>query len=140
LSDLEQINELVESHIPLFAIDTTDTDVVTRSFRDYGKATGTSIFMWKPAIGLCGIESDACIPDTKEPACVLEYILTSKKFGIYLLCQFPAWLPHTDIEIQLRSLGDCQGNSAHTVFLVGKSGTITPGLRQHCYHLRFTNP
>ncbi len=139
MGELAQISEMVESHIPLFAIDTLDTEQVTRAFRDYGRATGTPVFMWRPAMGLHESGSDERISGTREPADVLKYILGRKEYAIYLLCQFPAWTPHTDIELQLRSLAECQGKAAYAVFLVGSSGSITPGLRPHCYHLRYNS-
>jgi len=84
----EHIEKLISTGYKLIALETNSPEQSVNDFRPLVRE-GKAIYAWESNTGLRRIEaSHISIPNTQTPELVINHILQSKHFGIYLLVGF----------------------------------------------------
>lgn len=127
--DLQALAALIDSPTRLAVIETAAPDVLVDWLRQQFKATGKASYVWTPQQGLQRISIEHIpIPQTDRPLEVLEHILASHHYGIYMLCDFQAALKERAVVDKLQHLANEIAAAHKLVLLIGTRYTLPTAL------------
>lgn len=93
MDEMQPIEALINSDTRLAVVETCEHDRIAEWLRKLFTKTGKASYIWTEEQGLKRIAIEhILIPNTKRPLDVMEHILSSNHFGIYLLRDFQAGL------------------------------------------------
>lgn len=121
MDDMQPIEALINSDTRLALVETGEHDRVVEWLRKLFSTTGRASYVWTAEHGLRRIAIEhILIPGTQRPLEVLEYILASHHYGIYLLRDFHAALSDPQICARLEQQMADTGSVRKLVLLLGE--------------------
>lgn len=86
MDELRYIEQLVDSDFKLAAVDTSNPQRIVSLFGKLSRVSGKAVYLWSEQEGLYRLGAEhVVIPQTRRPEDVLDYVLSSIHYGIYLL-------------------------------------------------------
>lgn len=120
MDEMQPIEALINSDARLAVIETNEHDRVVEWLRKLFSTTGRASYVWTAQHGLQRIAIEhILIPNTQRPLDVLEYILASRHFGIYILRDFQTGLSDPKVCARLEQLITDRGTARKLVLLLG---------------------
>ena len=108
---------LVEGDRRVIVIGTCESRHVLDLFQRYSRLTGKAVYHWEPGQGLKRVGVDHIpIPKTERGCDALDYIRSSKHFGVYVMDQFAPELQTEPNQQRLRAIAT--GGGAQTVVVL----------------------
>lgn len=134
---LKNIERLTDSRYPLVYLETNELDVLFGLFRELGRGSGKAIYQWNREDGMYRLDAGhIVIPRTQRPENVLEYIQSSKHYGIYLLRNLGADIEQRPIVDQLKRIAAAYSERPKMVILIDNKLNIPVDLRPSIAHVR----
>lgn len=120
MTDLKDLELIIESGTPIVLIETDDETRVEGLFQRLSTRLDRPLFRWSVATGLRRVDGDySALRSTQKPADVLGHILASRTPALYLLLDFHPWLDDPLTVRLLREVAQGRQSVAHTLALVG---------------------
>ena len=119
---MQPIEALINSDTRLAVIETREHDRIVAWLRKLFSTTGRASYVWTAEHGLQRIAIEhIVIPCTQRPLDVLDYILASHHFGIYLLRDFQVALSDPKVCARLEQQTADAGTARKLVLLLGEN-------------------
>lgn len=129
MSDMQAVAALIDSPTRLAVIETHTPQALIDWLRQQLKTTGQASYVWTPRQGLQRISIEhIAIPQTDRPAEVLDHILSSHHYGIYVLCEFQTALRERVVLDKLQRLLSDPAVDNKLVLLLGEHYQLPPAL------------
>jgi hypothetical protein len=139
MSQYQPIAELLDSPFRLAALESPEPSRVVNIFRQMNAASGKAVYDWVPNSGLYRIGAEQIyIPRTATPADLLEYITSSRHYGIYLLREFDVMLGDATNLNRLQKAINVAGNVHRLVVLLGVTVHLPTVLRSAAARIQHT--
>lgn len=136
MDEMQAITSLINADTHLAVIETCEQERVVDWLRAQFNKTGKASYQWTAQDGLRRIATEhILIPQTTRPIDVLEHILTSHHFGIYLLCDFQAALKDSGVNDKLNRLIEGNGTTRKLVLLLGEHYKLPAALATRVEHI-----
>lgn len=120
MDEMQPIDALINSDTRLAAVETGSHDRIIEWLRKMFTKTGRASYIWTAQDGLRRIAVEhILIPNTLRPLDVMEHILASNHFGIYLLHNFQAGLSDPKVCARLEQQITDTGSTRKLVLLLG---------------------
>ncbi len=120
MDEMQPIEALINSDARLAVVETSEHDRVVEWLRKLFSTTGRASYVWTAQQGLQRIAIEhILIPSTQRPLAVLEHILASQHFGIYVLCDFHMGLSDPKVCAKLEQQIAGTGTVRKLVLLLG---------------------
>jgi hypothetical protein len=120
MDEMQPIEALIDSDTRLAVVETSEHNRIIEWLRKLFSTTGRASYVWTAQHGLQRIAIEhILIPNTLRPLDVLDHILTSHHFGIYLLRDFQAALSDPMVCARLERQMDDTGSAHKLVLLLG---------------------
>lgn len=121
MDEMQPIEALINSDTRLAVVDTSEHDRIIEWLRKLFSTTGRASYVWTTQHGLQRIAIEhILIPNTQRPSDVLEHILASQHFGIYLLLDFQAALSDPKVCARLEQQMTDTSTARKLILLLGK--------------------
>lgn len=134
---LNNIARLTESRFPLVYLESTEQDVLLSLFRELSRGSGKAIYQWNREDGMYRLDAGhIVIPRTQKPDNVLEYIQSSKHYGIYLLRNLGADIEQRVVADHLKRIAAAYNERPKMVILIDSGLNIPADLRPSVAHIR----
>jgi len=132
MDEMQPIEALINSDTRLAVIETSEHDRIVEWLRKLFSATGRASYVWTAQQGLRRIAIEhILIPNTQRPLDVLEHILASHHFGIYLLRNFQAALSDLKVCTLLERQMTDTGAARKLILLLGEHHKLPTRLATH---------
>ncbi len=120
MDEMQPLEALINSDARLAVVETADPDRIIEWLRKMFSKTGRASYVWTAQDGLKRIAIEhILIPNTRRPLDVMEHILASQHFGIYLLHNFQAGLSIPNVCARLEQQITDTGSVRKLVLLLG---------------------
>lgn len=137
MSELQELEELLDSGYRLIAYEAQDSGAVYELFEALDRATGRAAYRWLPGGGFRRLTVDHIpIPETGRPGDALDYIRDRKHYGIFLLEHFDRHLKDPDLVKELEAIATSEEGPERIVILLGTEVWIPPRLLDHTVQIR----
>ena len=134
---IQQIDNLTEKPYPLVYFETLRGPHVVDLFKSLSLVCSKAIYHWTPMNGMYRMDaSHILIPRTQEPHHVLESILSTPHFGVYLLSGFEENLKDYRSMNLLKKIISDYKNTQRMLIMVGNNIEIPLELRTSIAHIR----
>ena len=139
MSDMQAVAALIDSPTRLAVIETRAPQTLIDWLRQQLKTTGQASYVWTRLQGLQRISIEhIAIPQTDRPIEVLEHILSSHHYGIYVLCDFQTALRERVVLDKLQRLLTDTAVDSKLVLLLGEyyqlPAALTTGIARLALH------
>jgi hypothetical protein len=136
MDEMQPIEALINSDTRLAVVDTSEHDRVAEWLRKLSTTTGRASYVWTADHGLRRIAIEHIpIPNTRRPLDVLEHILSSHHFGIYLLNDFQAGLSDPKVCARLEQQMNNTASARKLVLLLGAQHKLPTRLAARVEHI-----
>lgn len=136
MDEMQAITTLINTNAQLAVVETGEQERVVEWLRAQYNKTGKASYLWTTQRGLQRIATEHVpIPQTMRPADVLEHILTSHHFGIYLLCDFQSALKDSGVCDKLSRLIADDNKTRKLVLLLGENYKLPASLAKRIEHI-----
>lgn len=129
MSDLKDLEILIETRTPLIFAETSDPVQVEQLFRRLAARSGRPLYRWTLATGLNRLDAPTAAGGGRSPPEVLSRILATAEPGLYLLMDLGRYLEDALTVSQLREIGNRHAAVPHTLVLVGSALSLPAELR-----------
>ena len=136
MDEMQPIDALIDSETRLAVVETADDERVIERFREWFNRTGMASYQWTARDGLRRIAVEHIpLPQTERPLDVLDHILASQHFGIYVLCDFQAALSDSRVIDKLARIVADPGPTRKLVLLLGATMRLPAALSSRAEHI-----
>ena len=136
MDEMQSITALINADTRLAVVETSEQARIIEWLRLQFNITGKASYQWTAQDSLRRIATEHIpIPQTARPIDVLEHILSSHHFGIYLLCDFQAALRDSAVIDKLVRLADDSGPVRKLVLLLGENYKLPAALAARVEHI-----
>ena len=133
MSDLEDLQLLVEARTPLIFVDSSDAARVEEVFARVATRSGRPLYRWSLASGLSrrdgGKDTPVAGSSGAQAVDVLGQILAQREPALFLMHDLPRYLEDPLTVSQLREIGLRHTQVPHTLVLIGPALSVPPELR-----------
>jgi hypothetical protein len=122
MAALKDFQHFLESNLRLVALESPHLQRIIDLFKKLTQQTGQAIYAWHADQGLyrLGIEH-IIIPRTKKPQHAIEYIRSSRHFGVYLLNHFDAELQDASLSERLLSILSADQSALRLIIILDET-------------------
>jgi len=143
MSDLQELELLVASRMPIITVESREEPRVVALFRRVATRQGLPLYRWMVSEGLRRLDGDH--PSQRihrEPAGALAHIRATTEAGLYLLLDFHPYLEDPLNVRLLREIAQGYASTPRTIVLVSADLTLPPQLTHHTarYELALPGP
>lgn len=135
------LKKLVESETQLVSIETDDIRRISDILWKLSMSMGWALYNWSQTNGLYRIGMDHIfIPRTDTPAGMLNYILRSNHFGIYLLQNFNQHINNPNIQKMIYSIAEKDDGIRRLLVLLDEKAVIPTTLEEYILRIKHKKP